>query len=80
MPIKIGDRVMVNLTERLDDPKISERQRVISSQWHGVIGIVALINEYEGMARLNLETPVWKWNKDTAQFLLSNLVRICEVE
>lgn len=71
--IKVGDRVMIELTDRINDPNRNETYRELSRQWHGAIAVIYATKG--DMAYMDLEERVL--GKKRAQFRLENLVKLC---
>lgn len=72
--IRIGDRVMVNLTSRMDESSFAPIVRLTCETWHTATGTVYSL--HEDMARITLETP--RAGMRSVFFRQEDLVKLCQ--
>lgn len=72
-PINSGDRVMINLTERINHPETPHEFRAVAMEWHGATGFV--YDTQGPLAFITLERPVL--DKHSTIFRMEHLVKLC---
>lgn len=74
-PLRVGDRVFIDLYNQIVSGYLSERQAEIYLQWHGATGIIYDIG-WNGFVSLHMDNPVG-CNADGC-FYIKRLVKICK--